>query len=120
MGYVKLMSLHPAPAIPPGSPVDDERQATRLPLLLTAQMSSDRFEATAVRLTDLTGRGCRLSTAQLVSVGTFVTVHILGFTEIGGWIAWARDGEVGLDFANPLPDAVTGHVLRLGLCCSRL
>ena len=71
---------------------------------------------TAVHLTDLTYRRCCLSTKQGVSVGSFVTIHVPGYTEINGWIAWVKNGEVGLDFADPLPHAVTEYVLRLSLC----
>ena len=109
------MAPYPAPSTLPSWLVSDERQANRLPLSLPAQMSSNRFDMTAVHLTDLTYQGCRLSTEQGVSVGSFVTIHVSGFTEINGWIAWVKNGEVGLDFANPLPHAVTEHVLRLGL-----
>lgn len=107
------MPTNPASSSFPAWLPADERKADRLRLSLPAQMSSDRFDTINVRLTDLTGLGCRLSTAERVSMGVFVTVHIPGFTQISGWVAWSEDGELGLDFANPLPDPVTGFIVQL-------
>ena len=67
---------------------------------------------TACRILDFTHLGCRFRSEEAPSMGSHVSVIVPGFAEVAGWIAWRPDGQAGVDFAHPLPDAVLQEVVR--------
>ena len=78
----------------------EERKVGRLPLGLSAQMSSDHLDPCRVVIRDLSNLGCRVLTSQKPVVGTLVTIALKHFTEINGWVAWAKSGDIGIDFGS--------------------
>jgi len=90
----------------------DERKADRVAVDWFATLASIKFPAEDAQLIDISNLGCRLRIGRIVSVGTFVTVGIPHFTGVPGWIAWAKGGEMGVDFSHAIPKAVIEEIIR--------
>ncbi len=105
-----MVATHDPTTLPAASGMD-ERKAKRIAASIAARLSGAVTVPCPVRVLDLTHLGCRVSTSQVLSVGAFVTLALPHFTDINGWVAWSLDGEIGLDFAHPLPLRVVDYIL---------
>lgn len=91
----------------------EERKAGRIAVKWNATLvSATSGEEAGCQMRDITHLGCRIRMANAPSMGTHVTIAIPAFTSVAGWIVWQADGEVGVDFAHPLPDDVLTEVIR--------
>ena len=113
-----MVPTHDPTTLPAASDMD-ERKARRRAASLAARLYSTVTAPCSVRVLDLTHLGCRVSTSQVLSVGAFVTLEVPHFTAINGWVAWSLDGEIGLDFAHPLPLRVVDYILDRAAPSSR-
>ena len=91
----------------------EERQHDRLPVAITIDID-EPGRTQAVMLTDLSPAGCRLQVSERLSLGRFVTVHLNDSVSAGGWVAWSRGQDAGVDFAAPLDDALVTETLGRG------
>lgn len=67
-----------------------------------ATLHADAADPRAVRMADLTPRGCRLVIESDLAVATHVSLMLDGAALISGRVAW-NDGEgLGIDFCAPL------------------
>lgn len=105
------MASKPATSNYPTWLAREERQSDRVAVAWSATLSTPHGDH-ACRIADITHLGCRIQADDLPSVGTYVTVVIPQFAGVAGWVAWRKNGEAGLDFGHPLPDAVLDEVLR--------
>lgn len=90
----------------------EERKAERVAVTWEATVRSLKSGDAACRILDFTHLGCRFRSEEPPSMGSHVSVIVPGFAEVAGWIAWRADGQAGVDFAHPLPDAVLQEVVR--------
>ncbi|MGI4733011.1 MAG: hypothetical protein ACRYFW_14875 [Janthinobacterium lividum] len=105
-----MVPVHDQKTLPDASGMD-ERKARRRAASIAARLYGAVTAPCPVRVLDLTHLGCRVSASQLLSVGAFVTLELPHFTDVNGWVAWSLDGEIGLDFAHPLPPRVVDYIL---------
>lgn len=98
------------------APVDamDERKAMRSAVSVAVDLHRQHYPPEAAVMSDVSASGCRLRTEARISVGSFVTVTIPGLTDIGGWIAWHRGDEIGIDFTHEVPSPVADGIIRIG------
>lgn len=89
----------------------EERQAQRVAVAWEGTLRSLRSPHRPCRILDFTHLGCRVEVEDAPSMGTHVGIVVPAFAEVAGWIAWRSDGQVGIDFAHPLPDVVLQQVL---------
>lgn len=75
-----------------------QRSATRDSLLLSAQLRVSGEPETVVRVRNLSAGGLMAEYAQPVAIGTPVEVEVRGVGWVGGRIAWAAEGRVGIAF----------------------
>jgi hypothetical protein len=106
------MGSNPEPQNYPSWLAREERTAHRVAVSWEATICSPTLEDAACRILDITHLGCRLSSEHPPRTGTLVTVAIPEFAGITGWIAWRSNGEVGIDFAHPMPTAVLDEIVR--------
>lgn len=118
MRYERAMAS--APTSYPAWLAGEERHAARRLLSLPARLAGERVRGDAIgRTMDITALGCRLAVAEPPPVGSYVAIDVAGCSGIAGWVAWSRNGQLGVDFAHPLPDAVVEHLLGLSLAAPR-
>ena len=93
----------------------EEREHLRLPLYLPAFILSPGDIRDPVIVTDISASGCKVAACVRVTMGRYLGIQIPGFARYSGWVAWQTREGFGLDFTNPLPEAVVAHIVRLGL-----
>jgi hypothetical protein len=81
-----------------------QRSAGRDSLMLFATLRiSGRDDATIrIRIRNLSPGGLMAVYGEAVSPGTVVEIEIRGIGWIGGRIAWAADGRIGVEFDRPV------------------
>ena len=94
----------------------EDRANLRLPLYLPAFLLSSGDVRDPVVVTDISATGCKIAGSVHVAVGRYLGIQIPGFSPYAGWVAWQTRDGFGLDFSNPLPNAVVAHIVGLGLC----
>ena len=62
---------------------------------------------------DLSIFGCRVTTAGRFNPGDFVMLLVPSFGPFGARIAWAADGDVGLEFVHALDPAVVTKIVAM-------
>ncbi|NML04773.1 PilZ domain-containing protein [Sphingomonas sp. G-3-2-10] len=81
--------------------VDDvagQRNGARDSLMLTAQFRIVGKPDATVRVRNLSSGGMMAEYAEPIAVGTLLDVEVRGVGWIGGRIAWAAEGRVGVAF----------------------
>jgi hypothetical protein len=78
---------------------DDERRSRRSKVLLMATVDS-KGARTRVRIVDLSAHGALVSGVALEEEAEVVL--LCGGAAISGWVAWARAGLAGIQFAGPI------------------
>jgi hypothetical protein len=87
------------------NPADDpssQRSASRDSLLLSAQLRVSGEPEVTVRVRNLSAGGLMAEYTQPVAIGTPVEVDVRGVGWVGGRIAWAAEGRVGIAFDNEI------------------
>ncbi len=74
------------------------RNAARDSLFLSAQLKVGSLPAEQVRVRNLSAGGMMAEYPSSVEQGTPVTVELRGIGRVGGRIAWATDGRIGVAF----------------------
>jgi hypothetical protein len=75
-----------------------QRSGSRDSLLLSAQLRVDGEPEVTVRVRNLSPGGLMAEYAKPVTADTRVEVEVRGVGWIGGRIAWATDGRIGIAF----------------------
>lgn len=96
---MRTIALRPLPAdiVMAGRRIE-ERAGVDLPAVL----HSEGTIATAGRATDVGTMGCRFDGPSPLQTGSHVTVVLADATIIGGHVAWARSGALGIEFSHRL------------------
>ena len=82
---------------PASLPFDDERSKPRGFVSLPATVRELNGPPTAVRVTDLSAKGCRLSGSDLPARAE-VWVEIEGYNPARATVIWQKMGDVGCEF----------------------
>ena len=90
-------SNNPLNAITSDDP-SSQRSGSRDSLLLSAQLRIDDEPEVTVRVRNLSSGGLMAEYAQPVDTGTRVEVDVRGLGWVGGRIAWAAEGRIGIAF----------------------
>lgn len=75
-----------------------QRNDARDSLFLAAQLAVGALPAEQVRVRNLSAGGMMAEYPAPVDAGTPVRVDLRGIGEIGGRVAWATDGRIGIAF----------------------
>lgn len=91
------------------------RQSNRIATKAVGTCSTANGVEWTVAIDDLSASGCRIEAPpRPVAVGERVKLAIAGSRPHAAEIAWQRDGQIGLQFAQPLNDRVLRHLARAG------
>jgi hypothetical protein len=88
----------------------DERRAMRRHLGLPVMMSSTHTRPSLAYMVDVSSVGCRIEGQVGFAIGSLAAIEVKGFTKFEGWVVWQRPGELGVEFAHPLPEPVVTHL----------
>lgn len=94
-----------SPDHPNANPADDpssQRAASRDSLLLSAQLKVGGEPEATVRVRNLSAGGLMAEYAEPVTIGTPVQVDVRGVGWVGGRIAWAAEGRIGVAFDHEI------------------
>lgn len=97
-------SFEPAATLAADDPAR-QRNAARDSLFLAAQLKVGSLPAEQVRVRNLSAGGMMAEYPSAVEQGVPVTVELRGIGVVGGRIAWATDGRIGVAFdthINPM------------------
>lgn len=89
----------------------ERRRAARTALHLDATMRDGSRKAPA-RVIDLSTRGCRIECSTVVSNDSWVWLGIEGLQNQRCRVAWHCEEFIGLEFENPLSEAVFERLLQ--------
>lgn len=90
------------PALPVFDDAAHQRNDSRDSLFLAAQLQVGALPAEQVRVRNLSAGGMMAEYPSAVEIGTSVRVELRGIGEVGGSIAWATDGRIGIAFDDPI------------------
>lgn len=90
------------PIDPVGEESTKQRNDSRDSLFLAAKLTIDGLPAEQVRVRNLSAGGLMAEYPSPVDPGTRVRVDLRGVGEIGGRIAWAAAGRIGIAFDQPI------------------
>lgn len=82
----------------------DERDEPRFDVdgdLQTAVLTRDGHNH-VVRVGNISNHGAMVVYADIPRIGEAVTLQLLDHGAVAGHVRWARDGRVGINFAQPL------------------
>lgn len=79
-----------------------QRNDARDSLFLAAKLTVGEMPAEQVRVRNLSAGGLMAEYPAPVETGTVVLVDLRGIGEVGGRIAWATDGRIGIAFDQPI------------------
>jgi hypothetical protein len=87
----------------------EDRNEDRAPVGLSALLRSRTGATFAATITDISPRGCRASMDKGLNLGTFVNVTAEGLAA-EGWVGWSHTREVGIVFAEALPEETLARI----------
>ena len=87
------------------------RQAERAEVKLAAAARRQGGHGYAIKLLDISTRGCRIETASLLHAGTNIWLKLPGLEAIYARVAWVRGVRAGCQFATPLHPAVVDRIV---------
>ena len=90
----------------------ERRRANRAALRLTATIREGGRSRTRVRLIDISTHGCRIECSSTVAEDTWLWLGIAGLETQYCRVVWHCQEFVGLEFANPLAEAVLERLLQ--------
>ena len=82
--------------------VFDERGEPREPAPSEAAVLGHRGRNHVVKVVNLSNSGAMVIFPVLPHIGEAVTLQLLDWGQVHGYILWARDGKIGINFAAPL------------------
>lgn len=89
----------------------EERKADRRLLTVGGTAGGTRTAPQPVEIVDVSPLGCRLRVTIPVPVGSYITLASAAAASLEGWVAWSRDRECGIDFAQPVPDPLIDRIV---------
>ena len=95
----------------------DERQAPRRPILRVVMMRGPTVPECRARAADISEGGCRISVPTNIAVGSFVEVEFEHSITGQGWVAWSKNGVIGVNFTvsmSPAAIAILTNALAVG------
>jgi hypothetical protein len=94
--------------------VKDKRREARYFVDLAASFRNASGASRAIKVRNLSARGCRFATSRRMGVGDYLTITIGNLGFIDAQVKWRSGNVHGVRFAQPLHPAVLDH-LRLFL-----
>ena len=88
------------------------RRLLRRAAYLCATITGSAIRPRNVTVVDLTGYGCRVDGASRCHAGDRLVLTIDPIGPVASTVIWWVDGEIGLEFAQPLHPAVIDHIRR--------
>ena len=85
---------------------EDPRRAERVPLRADIEFRRAGEHRWRVNILDFSPEGCRVDLPIKVDPDDLVWISLPGIESIQGMVAWVREWEAGIKFANPLYPSV--------------
>ena len=85
---------------------DKSRRAERVPLHADIDFRRAGEHRWRVNIADISQEGCRVELPVRVSVGDVIWVSFPGLESLQGKICWVKEWTAGVEFQNPLHEAV--------------
>lgn len=93
--------------------IDEKRRLLRQTLFLNAKVRSGPHLPFDAVISDLTTRGCSLSTIACPdTLGVRISIRPDGLEVISGMVRWVVGGRFGVEFDSPLYEPVVDHLRR--------
>jgi hypothetical protein len=83
-----------------------ERNSTRLPVAMKAEMRRPGGWGVGAKIADLSTHGCKVETHLELQEGSIVWIRLPGLEPTPAKVAWVRGYEIGCAFERPLHPAV--------------
>lgn len=90
----------------------ERRRAPRAALRLSASIREPGRSRMGVRVIDISTHGCRIEATSGASADSWVLLSIAGLDTQYSRVVWQAHEFVGLEFANPIVEAVLDNLLR--------
>ena len=91
----------------------DERMPPRRPMLRKVTVSGPTVLGCQARATDISEAGCRISVPVNICTGSYVEVAFTPSINPQGWVAWSRNGVIGINFVVPLSSKAVAQLSDL-------
>jgi hypothetical protein len=88
----------------------DRRRYMRQPVQVGGGLSDNSRASVPITVTDLSTSGCGIETMNHLEQDSRVWVKLPGLASVPCRVVWFRDGRAGLDFDNPMHQAVVDHI----------
>jgi hypothetical protein len=98
-------------ALSPSAPPEARRRLQRRPTSIPTRIGNSDLRRAPARIVDITVLGCRIELTSRVNPRDFLTVTVPGLGVLGAVVVWAQGASAGLQFRQPLHDAVLRHLL---------
>lgn len=85
---------------------EDPRRAERVSLRADIEFRRTGEHRWRVNILDFSPKGCRMEVPVRVDPDDLVWISLPGIESIQGKVAWVREWEAGIEFANPLYPSV--------------
>jgi len=95
-------------------PSEEQRSAVRRVVSLSAQLVPCGAHLRDAVVFDISTKGFKASVHGEVAVGLFGWVQLPGLTPVACKTVWAKDGDVGFAFLEPISEAMIGRVSESG------
>lgn len=95
-------SFDPGAGLLADDEVARQRNEVRDSLFLAAQLTVGSLPSEQVRVRNLSAGGLMAEYPSAIAAGTPVKVELRGIGRIGGQIAWATDGRIGIAFDDQI------------------
>ncbi len=90
----------------------ERRRAPRAALRLSATIREPGRSRTGVRVIDISTHGCRIEATSGASADSWVLLGIAGLETQYSRVVWRVHEFAGLEFANPIAEAVLDNLLQ--------
>jgi hypothetical protein len=85
---------------------EEPRRTERVPLRADIEFRRSGDHRWRVNILDFSPKGCRMEVPVKVDPDDLVWISLPGIESIQGKVAWVREWEAGIEFANPLYPSV--------------
>jgi hypothetical protein len=100
-----------SPAFLPATAPEARRRLQRRPTSIAARVGNSALRRAPARIVDITVLGCRIELTSRLNAQDFLTLAVPGLGCLGTVVVWAQGASAGLQFRQPLHEAVLRHVL---------
>ena len=87
-----------------------DRRDPRYNVMVDASFGSETVAGSAVRVTNLSARGCRFNSVRRMEMGTAIVLSFGDATLLEAKVRWRAGGSHGVRFVTPLDDMVVDHI----------